>query len=267
MNFRIRRHTEWFRVRQNQFQSTKWKGSNWPPIAFNLGKICQDVLRERKKPISGIVAHVLGFVSVSSSFSLSDKLSSFSEDSSSSPRTFRSDAIIAKIFAVDIFVYMCVGVNYYSCCFRKKNCWYCQSLWVEWLGQPSSCYQEYFWYVKQYLYTTKAKCRHQNRWWLKVKIILKRHPFISIFRTPWHFCCPWLWPEKQVPGRTSPPLWKTSFWINSTFTCSAMNVWHIHEKEYKLGNPRQILAGIHQRKNRTEADPRLWQLVHNCHQG
>ena len=39
-----------------------------------------------------------------------------------------------------------------------------------------------------------------------------------------------------------------------------------NDKEYKLGNPRQILACIHQRKNWTEADPRLWQLVHNRHQ-
>ena len=171
----------------------------------------QDVLREIKKPISGIVAHVLGFDSVSSSFSLSDKLSSFSD---------RWLFFVAKNMSLWrhhhqnlCCGYICVSVcvNYYSCCFREKNCWYCQSLWVEWLGQPSSCYQEYFWYFKQYLYTTKAKCRHQNRWWLKVKIILKRHPFISIFRTPWHSCCPWLWPEKQVPGRTSPPWWKTSF--------------------------------------------------------
>ena len=50
-----------------------------------------------------------------------------------------------------------------------------------------------------------SRCRLHKKVWLKRTFTSKRHAFISVFRTPWHFCCPLLWLEKQVPGRTSPP--------------------------------------------------------------
>lgn len=172
--------------------------------------MCQDVLRERKKPISGLVFHVLGFVSVSYSFSLSDKFSSSPDDSSSPPIACPSDATIAKFFTVNICVCVCGWVlTITRVASGRRNVDTVNQPgcgWTVWVNLLLSRILLIFKTV--FIYNQSLQCRHQNIWWLKVKIILKRHHFISIFRTPWHFCCPWLWLEKQVPGRTSPPWWK-----------------------------------------------------------
>ena len=130
-------------------------------------------------------------------------------------------------------------------------------------------------------------------WW-------KGQGVISAFQTPLHFCCPLLWLGRQVPGLTWPP-WHIRLILNQGRKMKGWDInlviidpglihrtklellkrWqtefqHIglaplkggaERKEYKLGDPRQILAGVHKGKNRPEADPRLGQLVHNCHQG